>query len=232
MNVELNLEKLEQIAEALNQKHDALSRGGTEVLPELQAVNRLRELREEHENNHDLSREEVHHAYNRVCGRQLGSAVFISDLANELQIGLPKLHEWIRREVIKSGHGSQGDGHWLTATESQRAAAIDHLGSKRLLIRFSEPDRVAIVEEHDGQVKTPEDRKRLKQGDGPDNENDGQDAIKLYKELVKSPEDRLALEKEIPSLIAARDKAVTAAKRKQLQKEKAQIPGHVAKMRR
>jgi hypothetical protein len=30
----------------------------------------------------------------------------------------------------------------------------------------------------------------------------------------KSPEDRLALEKEIPSLIVARDKAVTAAKRK------------------
>jgi len=88
MNVELNLEELEQIVEALNQKHDALSSGGTEVLPELQAVNRLynrlRELREEHENNHDLSREEVHHAYNRVRGRQLGSAVFISDLANEL----------------------------------------------------------------------------------------------------------------------------------------------------
>jgi hypothetical protein len=50
---------------------------------------------------------------------------------------------------------------------------------------------------------------------------------------VKSPKDRLALEKEIPSLIAAPDKAVTAAKRrKQLQKETAQIPDHVAKMRR
>ena len=49
---------------------------------------------------------------------------------------------------------------------------------------------------------------------------------------MKSPEDRLALEKEIPALIAARDKAVTAAKRKQLQKETAQIPDHVAKMRR
>jgi hypothetical protein len=33
-------------------------------------------------------------------------------------------------------------------------------------------------------------------------------AIKLYNELVKSPEDRLALQKEIPSLIAARDKAL------------------------
>jgi hypothetical protein len=50
---------------------------------------------------------------------------------------------------------------------------------------------------------------------------------------VKSPEDRLALEKEIPALIAARDKAVTAAKREQLQKERAaQISDHVAKMRR
>jgi len=39
---------------------------------------------------------------------------------------------------------------------------------------------------------------------------------------VKRPEDRQALEKEIPSLIAARDKAVMAAKRKQLQKETAQ----------
>ena len=33
------------------------------------------------------------------------------------------------------------------------------------------------------------------------NEVDGEEAIKLYDELVKSPEDRLALEKEIPSLI-------------------------------
>jgi hypothetical protein len=235
MNVELNLEELEQIVEALNQKHDALGSGGTEVLPELQAVNRLynrlRELREEHENNHDLSREEVHHAYNRVRGRQLGSAVFISDLASELQIGIRKLHEWIRREVIKSGHGSLDDGHWPTATESQRTAAIEHLGSRRLLIRFSQPDRTALIKEYGGHVKTPEDCSR-EQDAGVDNEIDGEAAIRLYDELVKSPEDRLALEKEIPSLIAARDKAVTAAKRKQLEKETAQIPGHVAKMRR
>ena len=236
MNVELNLEELEQIVEALNQKHDTLSSGGTEVLPELQAVNRLynrlRELREEHENNHDLSREEVHHAYNRVRGRQLGSAVFISELANELQIGVPKLHEWIQKEVIKSGNGSLDDGHWPIATESQRVAAIEHFGSRRLLIRFSQPDRVAIVKEHDGQVKTQQNRNR-EQDDGVDNEIDGEDAIKLYNELVKSPEDRLALEKEIPSLIAARDKAVTAAKRKQVQKERvAQMPDHVPKMRR
>lgn len=41
-------------------------------------------------------------------------------------------------------------------------------------------------------VKTPEDRRN----DGTENEIDGEAAIKLYDELVKSPEDRLALEKE------------------------------------
>jgi hypothetical protein len=84
----------------------------------------------------DLSLQEVRQAYDRVRGRQLGSAVFISDLATELRIGVPKLHEWIRTEVIQSGHGSLDEGHWPTAMEQQRAAAIEHFGSRRLLIRF------------------------------------------------------------------------------------------------
>jgi hypothetical protein len=50
--------------------------------------------------------------------------------------------------------------------------------SKRLLIRFSQPDRVSIVKEYDGQVKTPEDRNR-EQDDDAHNEVDGEDAIKL-----------------------------------------------------
>src|SRR5438132_11962897 len=76
--------------------------------------------------DHDLSLQEVHQAYDRLRGRQLGSAVFISDLAAELQIGLPKLHEWISSEVIESGHGSLDEGHWPTATAGQRAWAIEH----------------------------------------------------------------------------------------------------------
>jgi hypothetical protein len=79
----------------------------------------------------------------------------------------------------------------------------------------------AVVKERNGQVKTTEER----QDNGAENEMDGEDAIKLYNELVKSPEDRLALEKEIPSLLAARDKVV--AKQKQLQKETAQTLEHV-----
>jgi len=127
MNVELNLEELELLVEVLDQKQSAIN-GDAAVPGELQTVNRLcnrlMELREEHENDHDLFREEVHHAYNMVRGRQLGSAVFISDLANELQIAVPKLHEWIQKEVITAGRGSLDAGHWPTGTESQRAAAI------------------------------------------------------------------------------------------------------------
>jgi hypothetical protein len=71
-----------------------------------------------------------------VRWRQLGSAVFILDLATELKIGFLKLHKWIRSEVIEAGHGSLDEGHWPTATERQRVAAIEYLGSMRLLIRF------------------------------------------------------------------------------------------------
>ena len=177
---------------------------------------RLRELREEHERNHDLSLEEVTRAYDRLRGRQLGSAVFISDLATELEVSVPKLHEWIKREVIKSCHGSLDEGHRPAATESQRAAAIEHLGSRRLLIRFSQPDRMALIKEYDGWVKTPEDRR----DDDIDNEIDGEAAINLYNELVKSPEDRQALEKEIllfwrkPQALCLRRKSVSASCRR------------------
>jgi hypothetical protein len=40
-------------------------------------------------------------------------------------------------EVEAESHGSLDDGHWPTAMERQRAAAIEHLGSRRLLIRFN-----------------------------------------------------------------------------------------------
>ena len=98
--------------------------------------------------------------------------------------------------------------------------ALNRAGNHDLSLQT---DRAAqIIKECDGQVKSHEEESK-------DNVNDGiadEDAIKLYNELVKSPEDRLAQEKEIPFLIAARDNAVTAAKEKQLQKEMAQMFGH------
>ena len=40
------------------------------------------------------------------------------------------------------------------------------------------------------------------------------------------------LEKQNPGLVAARDQAIVELRREKLQEETAQIPGHVAKMRR
>ena len=83
-----------------------------------------------------LSYPVIHEAYERVRARQLGSAVFISDLATELKVPVTKLQAWIRKEVIASGCGSLDEGHWPAATGAQREAAVEHLGTKRLLIRF------------------------------------------------------------------------------------------------
>src|SRR5438132_9575956 len=82
--------------------------------------------------DHDLSLEEVHQAYDRVRRRQLGSAVFISDLATELKIGVQKLHEWISSEVIESGHGSLDE---VTGRRLQNANGIarHHRPSDRFL---------------------------------------------------------------------------------------------------
>src|SRR5262245_37874227 len=57
----------------------------------------------------------------------------------------------------------------LGKLQNMNTGPIEHLASIRLLIRFSQPDRVAIVKEYDGQVKTPQNRNR-EQDDGADNE--------------------------------------------------------------
>jgi hypothetical protein len=84
----------------------------------------------------NLSYPVIYEAYEQVRARQLGSAIFISDLAAELKVPVTKLQDWIRKEVIASGRGSLDEGHWPAATEAQREAAVEHLGTKRLLIRF------------------------------------------------------------------------------------------------
>jgi len=48
----------------------------------------------------------------RSAGGSSGPRFSISDLANELEIRVPKLHGWIQKEVITAGRGSLDDGHW------------------------------------------------------------------------------------------------------------------------
>ena len=56
--------------------------------------------------------------------------------------------------------------------------------------------------------------------------------IKEYDRLVDGPAARKRLEKERPSLVAARDQAIVEFRREKLQKETAEKPHKVARVRR
>ena len=66
---------------------------------------------------------------------------------------------------------------------------------------------------------------------GEERQDDKSDIIKEYDRLVKSPEARRELEKQNPSLVAARDKAIVELRREKLQKETAERQHKVARVR-
>ena len=61
---------------------------------------------------------------------------------------------------------------------------------------------------------------------------DKSEIIKEYDRLVDGPAARKRLEKERPSLVAARDQAIVELRREKLQKETAEKPHKVARVRR
>jgi len=61
---------------------------------------------------------------------------------------------------------------------------------------------------------------------------DKSEIIKEYDRLVDGPAARERLEKERPSLVAARDQAIVELRREKLQKETAEKPHKVARVRR
>ena len=61
---------------------------------------------------------------------------------------------------------------------------------------------------------------------------DKSDIIKEYDRLVDGPAARKRLEQERPSLVAARDQAIVELRREKLQKETAEKPHKVARVRR
>jgi Zincin-like metallopeptidase len=61
---------------------------------------------------------------------------------------------------------------------------------------------------------------------------DNLEIIEEYNRLVKSPEARRELEKQNPDLVAARDQAIVELRREKLQKETAEKPHRVARVRR
>ena len=67
---------------------------------------------------------------------------------------------------------------------------------------------------------------------GEEPQTDKSEIIKEYDRLVDGPAARQWLEKERPSLVAARDQAIVELRREKLQKETAEKPHRVARVRR
>ena len=63
-------------------------------------------------------------------------------------------------------------------------------------------------------------------------QTDKSEIIKEYDRLVDGPAARKRLEQERPSLVAARDQAMVELRREKLQKETAEKPHKVARVRR
>jgi len=81
----------------------------------------------------------VQAAVEKIQKGQLGSAVFISDLARELGVSIPQMHNYLKSAVAK-GNVNLDVGNWPIATEHQRAGALTDRGEKRLLVRLSTPE--------------------------------------------------------------------------------------------
>jgi putative DNA primase/helicase len=67
---------------------------------------------------------------------------------------------------------------------------------------------------------------------GEEQQDDKSDVIKEHDRLVDGPAARQWLEKERPSLVAARDQAIVELRREKLQKETAEKPHRIARVRR
>jgi hypothetical protein len=74
---------------------------------------------------------------------QLGSSVFLSDIANRLGISTDEVRGWAQQAAAR-GEVTLDVGHWPSATEEQRAAAVPvdtpRGRENRLMVRFPEPE--------------------------------------------------------------------------------------------
>jgi hypothetical protein len=98
-------------------------------------------------------------AYRDLLKNQMGSAVFISDLAKRAAVSIEEMRRWINTEV-RAGQAILDVGHWPSATPEQRAGAIEFLGEKRLLVRFPRhtPDAAqtfVCTDSWAGRIETP-----------------------------------------------------------------------------
>lgn len=77
----------------------------------------------------------IENAYLNILPTQLGSAVKINDLARESGMSIAETKKVVS-DLAAKGDATLDEGHWPSATEEERAAAITQRGTPRLLVRF------------------------------------------------------------------------------------------------
>lgn len=116
----------------------------------------------------------IEDAYNRVRSQQLGSAVYISDLAKELGMPVPELQQHLAARQ-QLGMAMLEPGNWPIANEEQRAAAIPGTNAvgmtePKLTVRF--PQREAIRGDIPVEQTRPELQARPSQAEVKQTTND------------------------------------------------------------
>ena len=152
----------------------------------------------------------IYAAYDQLKARQGNlSAVSIGELAKESGVPVPRLQQFLLSEARQDRvdlHATSLVWHSLSPEDKAGATAVPGR---------SEPAITVTI------------RQKLVTAALPA----GLDIIKAYDDIVDGAEARKRLEQTNPSLVAARDKAITELRREKLQKETAERQHKVARVR-
>jgi hypothetical protein len=152
----------------------------------------------------------IYGAYHKLKARQGGlSAVSIGELAKQSGVPVPRVQQFLLSEARQDRvdlHATSLVWHSLSPEDKAGATAVPGR---------SEPAITVTI------------RQKLVTAALPA----GLDIIKAYDDIVDGAEARKRLEQTNPSLVAARDKAITELPREKLQKETAERQHKVARVR-
>ncbi len=153
----------------------------------------------------------IYGAYHKLKARQGGlSAVSIGELAKESGVPVPRVQQFLLSEARQDRvdlHASTLVWHSLSPEDKAGATAVPGWSEPAITVTIRE--KLATTAPSSGLL----------------------DVIKAYDDIVDRPEARKRLEQTNPSLVAARDKAITELRGEKLQKETAERQHKVARVR-
>lgn len=78
----------------------------------------------------------IREAYRLLSRRLDRPSVFISDLAQESELPVSVVQDWLHRQVVERGYGTLDEGDWASASPAAKAAAMELRGRPRLLTQL------------------------------------------------------------------------------------------------